>query len=342
MKKKQYWFIFLVAYLFIINTTYAQFPGQRKIVIRTLPMDSISMSDPFVIADPVTRMYYMTGTGGMMWKSPDLKMWTGPYKVVDIETNTWMGDHPMIWAAEIYFYKGKYYYFATFTNSKTIIEKIPNRCDIQRRASHILVSDHVEGPYKLMNNNLYLPADQSTLDATFWVENGIPYMVYCHEWMQITDGNMDMIRLSDDMTAAAGEHKVLFKASEAYWAREMNSIGEVTFGMKLGGYVTDGPFLFRTQTGKLGMLWSSWGSTRYSQGVAYSVSGKITGPWIQEHDALVPNNSGHGMLFRTFDGKLLMSLHHQSFREANAPRRPFLLEVDDSGDKLMIRGRFNP
>ena len=339
---KHYKYLCLLLFFLMTGTVFAQFPGQRKIVVRTQPLDSISLSDPFIIADPITRMYYMTGSGGMLWKSPDLKMWTGPYNVVDIDKNTWMGEHPMIWAAEIHFYKGKYYYFATFTNSKTIIEKIPNRCDVQRRASHILVSDHADGPYKLMNDNLYLPANQSTLDATLWVENGISYMVYCHEWMQITDGTMDMIRLSDDLSASAGEHQVLFKASDAYWSREMNSIGEVTFGMKLGGNVTDGPFLFRTQTGVLGMLWSSWGSTRYAQGVAYSTSGKITGPWIQEHDALVPNNSGHGMLFRTFDGKLLMSLHHQSFREKNAPRRPYLLEVDDSGDRLMIKGRYNP
>lgn len=340
MWKMKYICVFL--FVLIVEGGNAQIPVQSKPLVRTQLLDSISLSDPYIIADPITRQYYMTGSGGLMWKSLDLRMWTGPYQVVQIDNKSWMGEYPMIWAAEIHFYKGKYYYFATFTNSKVIIEKIPNRCDIQRRASHVFVSDKIEGPYKVMNDKLYLSAKESTLDATLWVERGIPYMVYCHEWMQTMDGTMDMIRLSDDLSESLGEHQVLFKASDAYWSREMNSIGEITFGMNLGGYVTDGPFLFRTQTGKLGMLWSSWGSTKYAQGVAYSISGKITGPWKQEHDALVPNNSGHGMLFRTFDGKLLMSLHHQSFREEHAPRRPYLLEVDDSGDKLMIRGRYNP
>lgn len=50
----------------------------------------------------------------------------------------------------------------------------------------------------------------------------------------------------------------------------MKSIGELTFGMALEGYVADGPFLFRTGTGRLGMLWSSWSNSRCAQGVAYS------------------------------------------------------------------------
>jgi hypothetical protein len=161
--------------------------------------------------------------------------------------------------------------------------------------------------------------------------------------MQIIDGTMDAIQLAPDLSGPAGTPFTLFRASGAPWVRELSSIGESTFGMKLPGWVTDGPFLFRTQTGRLGMLWSSWGSNRYALGAAYSVSGKLKGPWIQEKDALVTNNSGHGMLFRTFEGKLLMCLHYQSLNpEKPGPRRPMLLEVDDSGDTLKIIGRYTP
>jgi hypothetical protein len=168
-------------------------------------------------------------------------------------------------------------------------------------------------------------------------------MVYCHEWMQIIDGTMDAIPLKTDLSGPAGKPFTLFRASDAAWVKEMNSLGEITFGMKLPGWVTDGPFLFTTQTGRLGMLWSGWGSNRYAQGVAYSASGKLKGPWIQEKDALVTDNAGHGMLFRTFDGKLLMILHYQSLNpEKPGPRKPMFLEVDDSGDKLKIIGRYRP
>jgi len=97
--------------------------------------------------------------------------------------------------------------------------------------------------------------------------------------------------------------------------------------------------MFRTQTGKLGMLWSSWGAHRYVQGVAYSESGSIKGPWVQEKEALKGDNSGHGMLFATFEGKRLFIVHHA---EENGPRKPQLYEVNDSGDKLMLGPRYNP
>ena len=38
-------------------------------VRKDVPLDSIRLSDPAVLADQKTQMYYMTGTGGMMWRS---------------------------------------------------------------------------------------------------------------------------------------------------------------------------------------------------------------------------------------------------------------------------------
>lgn len=313
----------------------------RDRAVRTMHIDSIRMSDPFILADPITRMYYMTGTGGSVWKSHDLKMWEGPYRVIEIDTNSWMGNRPSIWAAELHFYKGHYYYFATFTNRSIIVDSIPGRFNIQRRASHVLRSDSPMGPYRPMKDNIYLPEDQSTLDGTLWVEDGIPYMIYCHEWLQIVDGTMDAIPLSADLSEPAGEIFTLFKASEGPWSREMLSIGELTYGLELEGQVTDGPFLFRTQTGRLGMLWSSWGDRRYAQGVAYSATGNLSGPWTHEPEPINPENCGHGMMFRTFEGKLLMCLH-QASSDPPGPRKPVLLEVSDCGDKIGITGRYHP
>jgi len=38
------------------------------------------MSDPFILADRAMRTYYMTGSGGFMWKSKDLQMWEGLFR----------------------------------------------------------------------------------------------------------------------------------------------------------------------------------------------------------------------------------------------------------------------
>ena len=313
--------------------------------IRIIDFDSLKMSDPFILSDIVTHTYFLTGSNGSIWKSRNLKTWQGPYNVVQIDTNSWMGNKPMIWAAEIHNYQNRYFYFATFTNPRIVIDSIPFRYNIPRRASHILVSDKADGPYKFMNNENYLPSKEATLDGTFWIEDGIPYMVYCHEWLQIIDGTIDAIRLKSDLCGPEDKPFTLFRASDAPWAKELNSIREITNNRKIPGWVTDGPYLFRTKTGKLGMIWSSWGDKRYALGVAYSQSGKLKGPWIPEPEPLISENSGHGMLFRTFEGKLLMSLHYQSSDPKNPQRsfrKPTLLEVDDSGDKLKIIGRYNP
>ena len=40
-----------------------------------IPLDSIRLSDPCIMADKATGMYYMTGTGGRIWMSRDLARW---------------------------------------------------------------------------------------------------------------------------------------------------------------------------------------------------------------------------------------------------------------------------
>jgi len=193
-----------------------------------------------------------------------------------------------------------------------------------------------------MNETPYLPEEWSTLDGTLYEEEGVPYLIYIHDWMQLVDGQIKYIPLTADLSRPNGVSAVLFAGSDAPWTREMQSIGELTFGMSLSGYVTDGPFLFKTQTGRLGILWSGWSDKRYAQGVAYSQSGRLEGPWEQQERPLVDENAGHGMLFRTFEGKMLLSLHYQPLEENSGPRKPMLLEVDLSGDTLKIKGRYNP
>lgn len=306
-----------------------------------VPFDSLIVGDPFVLADEVTQKYYLTGTGGLLWKSSDLKMWDGPYNYIEIDTTSWMGAQPMIWAPELHKYKDRYYCIATFTNTRFIVDTVPNRYEVQRRSPHILVADKPDGPYRPINNTPYLPEKWSTLDGTLFEEDGKPYLIFCHDWMQITDGVVKYVELSSDLSKSIGEPVPMFKASDASWPKEMRSIGELTYGMSLDGYVLDGPFFFKTGTNRLGMLWSSWSDKRYAQGVAYSLSGRLSGPWMQVDEALNPNNSGHGMLFRTFDGKLLMSMHTQMLDPENlGPRKPAFFEVDISENELKLLKRY--
>lgn len=89
-------------------------------------------------------------------------------------------------------------------------------------------------------------------------------------------------------------------------------------------------------TGTGGMLWTSWVFGDYTHGVAYSESGTLDGPWIQEPEPVTPPNYGHGMLFRTLEGRLMMSVHSHEKRNGRTHRVPHLFPVDDSGDKIKV------
>lgn len=320
---------------------------QAGMRVRTLDRDSIRLSDPCILADSATNMYYMTGTSGLMFTSYDLNKWTGPFRVAKTNPQSWMGDRPEIWAAELHQYKGKYYYFATFTNNAIKIDTVHGNV-IPRRASHVLVSDRAFGPYVPMQDEVYLNPSQPTLDGTFWQDtDGNPYMVFCGEWLQNWNGTVERQQLKPDLSGPVGLPQVLFRASDSPWSREKIPLDERTGTDSVQwNKVTDGPWLFRTGTGRLGMLWTSWVYNVYTQGVAYSASGTLAGPWVQEPEPITPPNFGHSMLFRAFDGQWLMSVHSHKEIGGRYHRVPHLFEVDLSGDKLvlgrMIEGRYVP
>src|SRR3546814_20156592 len=98
---------------------------------------------------------------------------------------------------------------------------------------------------------------------------------------------MEKIELKPDLSGTTGKRKILFRASDSPWSRERKD------GKIVPNKVTDGPFLFRTQTGKLGMLWSSWVFNAYTHGVAYSETGTLDGPRGPQQEPVPPPNYGH-------------------------------------------------
>jgi len=308
---------------------------------KTVHFNDLIMSDPFIYPHEETQTYYLTCSGGWMYKSSDLEMWTGPYAIIDIK-GLWLEKAGFAAAAEIHKIGDKYYYAGTWSDHSELIEQVPRRYNVPHNQTYLLRADNPEGPYKsfaIEPGYDYQPHDWDCIDGTLYEENGKIYMIFVHEWTQIIDGTMDYIELAPDLSYTVSEKPItMFRATEAPWVTEMNASGEATFGLKMPGWVTDGPQMFRTQTGKLGMLWSSWGKERYAQGIAYSESGTIAGPWVQEEEAFMANNSGHGMLFKTFEGKLIFVVHHAS---ENGPRKPQYWNVDDSGDKLVLGTQIN-
>ena len=319
----------LVRWFLALNLLPAIFPVHAQEVSNHRLAD-IRVRDPFILADPPTKLYYLVTSmqrppgaakGISVFTSKDLENWAGPVSVFDVPPDCWA--HGEIWAPEMHAYHGKYYLFTTFNADVAISEPWPKDLPRVRRGSVILVADSPLGPFKQMQNRPHTPANQLALDATLWVENGDPYMIYCHEWLQIKDGTIDCIRLTPDLYQTQGEPFSLFKGSDASWTPRNRPT-----------YVTDGPYLFRTKTGTLLMIWSSYLEKSYATGIAVSASGRLKGPWTHEAKPLFAQDGGHGMIFRKFDGTLMLVLHQPN---EGQKERAHLFELEDTGDCIRFK-----
>jgi arabinan endo-1,5-alpha-L-arabinosidase len=313
--------------------------AQAQPEISTVRLADVLMRDAAVLPVEATGSYYIVasarGAGVRAYTSTDLVDWDGPHLIYQTPQEMWGSDIAIrgIWAPEMHLYNGRYYLFLTFDSSKEFAEQWTEWFQWRPRvwrASQVLVSDSPLGPFEPFSNEPTLPIEMMTLDGTLWVEDGVPYMVYCHEWVQIVDGAISMIQLSDDLSRVVGEPTVLFRGSEAPWARRSPTYGS---------WVTDGPWLHRSVSGKLFMLWSSFSETGYTTGVAVSETGRLAGPWVQQAEPVYRDDGGHPMLFRTFDGTLMMALHSPN---EGPNQRVHFFEMEDTGETLRVVRRFTP
>jgi hypothetical protein len=303
-----------------------------------IALADIRIRDICILPDKATSTYYMVGPGGrgiVQYTSKDLVSWDGPRPVYSPPADVWGNIRTGgIWAPELHHYKDKYYLFFTFDSRTPLPEQNPptkpakSERPLVYRGSTIAVADTPTGPFTAVTNRSIPPTDLMTLDGTLWVEDGQPYMVYAHEWVQMATGTFEAVKLKDDLTAAIDKPFLVFSSADAPWAKRQPE----------GGIVTDGCFLRKSKSGKLFMVWSSFDDqARYNVGLAVSDSGKLAGPWHHIPEALFVDNGGHPMLFDTFDGKLMLLFHAPNNSPNNRPR---LFEVEDTGDTLRLVKEF--
>ncbi|MNN90559.1 hypothetical protein D3C81_2085240 [compost metagenome] len=68
-------------------------------------------------------------------------------------------------------------------------------------------------------------------------------------------------------------------------------------------------------------------------GTARSGSGEITGPWVQDTAPLFNRDGGHGMLFRSMEGGLLLTIHTPN---EHPHERPVIIKVREREGLLEI------
>ena len=73
------------------------------------------------------------------------------------------------------------YAFVTVNSDIVWKKKVEGWPDYTWRGTQILRADKPDGPFLPLSTLQQTPLDEMALDGTLWVEDGVPYMVYCHE-----------------------------------------------------------------------------------------------------------------------------------------------------------------
>lgn len=277
----------------------------------------INIRDPFVLVED--GKYYMYGTraksfgvnvnGVDVYISDDLVNWSEPHECLN--SGLYGLNSGVNWAPEVHRYNGEYYMFITFTKENGL------------RGTYSLKSDSPLGPFAPNSKSALTPEEWECLDGTLYIEDGRPYLVFCHEHTQIIDGTICYMPLNDTLSEAAGEPTELFAASSPYYI-EPKPEGE--------HYVTDGPFMLRTEAGTLLMLWSTFINGLYAECLVRFDGGSIKNGF--EHlEPLLDSDGGHGMVFGSQD-KLMLTYHTPN---QTGFERPCFVELEDTGDTLRIK-----
>lgn len=272
----------------------------------------IHIRDPFVLVHDGKYYMYGTrganfgqGTGGVdVYIGTDLENWSEPIQVFD--SVKYDLNKQANWAPEVHKFGDKYYMLATFMKPDGL------------RGTYILVSDKPEGEFVPLTGKAITPEGWECLDGTLYVEDSVPYCVFCHEHTQILDGTINYMQLSSDLKEAVTEPAEIFKASSLCGKTQDED----------DHYITDGPFMYRKADGKLLMIWSTF-INGYAQCAATSDNGKINGNW-SHLPTIFDKDGGHGMIFRSLEDKLMLSLHRPNCQPDERPEFFEIRETDDS------------
>ncbi|MGN0852918.1 MAG: family 43 glycosylhydrolase [Kiritimatiellia bacterium] len=273
--------------------------------------DEFRIRDPFVLPEGDTYYLYESkpwsgGKGVAVRTSKDLERWTEKEMVLQLPPEV---KNTAVWAPEVHKYAGAYWLFTTLTFDpvkpgdtdappylkpiRPMLEKGFSGGALQPRGVWVFRSDRPKGPFVPVKLGSVTPQEWMCLDGTLWVEDGVPWMVFCHEWCQTGNGRMMAAPMSPDLASFTAAPVELFRAACLPGA----------------GHVTDGPFLVKSDEAGLRMIWSNFlKGNGYCVLQCKSLSGKVAGPWTAQ-TPLFTRDGGHGMLFRRFDGQLTLSLH---------------------------------
>lgn len=302
-------------------------------------LHELRMRDPFIFTDRERGMYFLYGTnmdtvdGAAnidpyfdFYVSEDLETFYGPYMAFNPPKGYWGVKH--YWAPEVHAYRGKYYMFASFKGGIG-----------EDRGTAVLIADRPEGPFVPLSNGHVTLKGHECLDGTLLIDEGKPYIAFCHEWTELYYGKIKALPMKDDLSASLDAEPIVIVDTEKDnipWIRLMRDDR-----VSKEGLLTDAPFFHRLPGGKLLMTWSSYskkeagGCGGYVIAGLISDSGRIAGPWRHLPELLLDRDVGHSALFRDLGGQLMLVSHANDSEHGN--ESPIIVHVTESEERITIQ-----
>ena len=302
---------------------------------RTVSIDTMDIRNPFVRYDRNSNTYYMFGDGGGMWKSKDMRVWNGPYNVLDIDNAVWYNSVKSVIAPEVHKHDGHYYYLASFGRDSVGGEA----GEISNRSCVALVADEITGPYRNIDKESVLIAQEEIASYPTFVadEFNAGYMIYTHDYVKEGDSSLKIIRFNDSFSRRLGEAYVMLKSSDVVSLTDKN-------GNRLPVQSIESPYLFVTDCDEAGLLFTANCDGESVIGVAYtkkSLGHWLNGPWVAEPEPLVSGNVGGASLFTDYDGTRVMAFHKDTLLNGKHMSLPCFMKVDTELEKLKIKEYYN-
>lgn len=240
------------------------------------------------------------------------------FRTVKIDDPT---QKDLFWAPECHYYRGRFYLFTSVFSSRS-----------GHRNISVYRADDPLGPFEDISDGCVGKPEWDTIDGTLYIDKyGKPWLAFVHEWTSLPDkiGRMAVARLTDDLARFASEPKEIFRATDTPFARNN---------------VTDGPYLYETDGGRLIMIWSNHGEKSYFIAKAYSDNG-IDGDWKQENELLYEKgikpefefDGGHGMIFVDKKGKLRLALHTPNSKFDGNYEHLIIPELEEKNGTIVIK-----
>ncbi|HOE15306.1 MAG TPA: glycoside hydrolase family 43 protein [Candidatus Paceibacterota bacterium] len=282
-----------------------------------MKLSDIIIRDPFILRNDRDKTYYLYGTtthydgqGFYCYTSKDLVTFKGPFKIFTPPKDFWAKKH--FWAPEVYFINNKYYLLATF------------KADNHVRSCQMLVSDSPRGPF-IIHSDILTPPNYEALDATLcFDEDEKPYIIFCHEWLQIDIGTICKQYISKDFKNRIGDPILLFKGTDAKWVST-----KVNFSDK-EVCITDGPFLYERSNQRI-LLWSSF-INKEDYSVGYAKLDKKDKVICHSETSLPIIDGGHCMVFTSFDNKDYLIFHTNNKKGGKETAKILPININKKGE----------